>query len=79
MAAQFLTEALVLSALGGVAGAGLGSAVTVVVALSSSWLPVVPPLVPVVAVAATLAIGAVAGLYPAVRAARTPPVLALAA
>ncbi|MPQ97128.1 FtsX-like permease family protein [Modestobacter sp. I12A-02628] len=78
VAAQFLTEAVVLSTLGGVAGAAIGSAVTVLVALSQSWLPVVPPLVLVVAVAATVAIGALAGLYPATRAARTPPTAALA-
>lgn len=79
IAAQFLSEALLLSALGGVAGAGIGSAVTAVVAVANGWLPVVPPGVPVVGVAATLGIGAVAGLYPALRAARTPPTVALSA
>jgi putative ABC transport system permease protein len=77
VAAQFLTEALVLSALGGVAGGVIGSTVTVLVALSKSWLPVIPPQMLAVAVAATLVIGTLAGLYPAVRAARTPPTLAL--
>ncbi|MGY2130404.1 ABC transporter permease [Blastococcus sp. SYSU DS0617] len=79
IAAQFLSEALLLSALGGVAGAGIGSTVTAVVAVANGWLPVVPPGVPVVGVAATLGIGAVAGLYPALRAARTPPTVALSA
>ncbi|WP_087014761.1 ABC transporter permease [Leucobacter sp. 7(1)] len=74
---QFLTEALVLSALGGLAGAGLGAGVTLVVALSNDWTPVVPPQIIGVAAAATLAVGAVAGLYPAVRASRTPPTAAL--
>ncbi|WP_222195087.1 ABC transporter permease [Modestobacter italicus] len=79
VAAQFLSEALLLSALGGIAGAGMGSAVTAVVAVANGWTVVVPPGVLVVGVAATLVIGGVAGLYPAVRAARTPPTVALAA
>ncbi|MGK9149024.1 ABC transporter permease [Plantibacter flavus] len=74
---QFLTEALLLSALGGVAGAGLGSAVTVVMATVSGWPVSIPPLVLAGGVGATLAIGAIAGLYPAIRAARTPPTEAL--
>lgn len=74
---QFVTEALVLSALGGVAGMGIGAGVTVTVALINGWTPVVPAAVLGTAIAATLAVGAVAGLYPAVRASRTPPTAAL--
>jgi len=74
---QFLTEALVLSAIGGIAGAGIGYLVTFGVALASGWPTVVPPLVLVAGVASTLAVGAIAGLYPAIRAARTPPTAAL--
>jgi putative ABC transport system permease protein len=74
---QFLAEALVLSAMGGIAGAGIGYLVTAVVALASGWPPVVPPVVLAAAVASTLVVGALAGLYPAVRAARTPPTAAL--
>ena len=79
VAAQFLSEALLLSAMGGIAGAGIGSAVTTVVAVANGWIPVVPPGVLLVGVAATLGIGAGAGLYPALRAARTPPTVALSA
>jgi len=74
---QFLAEALLLSATGGVAGAALGAAATVVYALSRGWSPVVPPLTLAAAVGAALAIGAVAGLYPAARAARLAPTEAL--
>lgn len=74
---QFLIEALVLSAMGGVAGAAIGSLVTAIVAAISGWPIVVPALVIVAGVASTLVVGAVAGLYPAVRAARTPPNTAL--
>lgn len=74
---QFLTEALLLSALGGIAGAGLGSVVTVIMATVSGWPVSIPPLVLAGGVGATLVIGAVAGLYPAIRASRTPPTEAL--
>jgi putative ABC transport system permease protein len=74
---QFLAEALLLSATGGLAGAGLGAAATVAYALSRGWTPVVAPPTLGAAVGAALVIGAVAGLYPAARAARLSPTEAL--
>ncbi|MET0854755.1 MAG: ABC transporter permease [Microterricola sp.] len=74
---QFLAEALLLSALGGVAGVLLGSAASAAIALANGWVPVIPLTVLAAGVGATLAIGGVAGLYPAIRAARTPPTAAL--
>lgn len=74
---QFLAEAFLLSALGGIAGCGLGAAVTAGMALANDWPFALPAASLAIAVAATLVIGAVAGLYPAVRAARTPPTAAL--
>ncbi|MEW2811048.1 ABC transporter permease [Streptomyces massasporeus] len=74
---QFLAEALLLSALGGVAGAALGGAVTFGYAYSQGWPTVLPVTALLGGLAATVVIGAVAGLYPAFRAARTPPTVAL--
>ncbi|ANJ28973.1 ABC transporter permease [Agromyces aureus] len=74
---QFLVEALLLSALGGIFGSVLGAGVTAMFAAMNGWPYSVPPVLFAVAVGSTLAIGAIAGLYPAVRAARTPPTAAL--
>ncbi|NUU23254.1 MAG: ABC transporter permease [Streptomycetaceae bacterium] len=76
---QFLAESLLLSALGGIGGVFLGTVVTTVYAGTQSWPAVVPLWVTAGGLAATLAIGAIAGLYPAIRAARLPPTEALAA
>ncbi|HEU4675060.1 MAG TPA: FtsX-like permease family protein [Motilibacteraceae bacterium] len=75
---QFLAESLLLSALGGVAGAVLGGLATAGYALSRGWPAVVPPWAFAGAVGATLVIGTLAGLYPAMRAARLSPTVALA-
>ncbi len=75
---QFLAESLLLSALGGLGGALLGALVTAGYAAYQGWLVVVPLWALAGGVAATLVVGAVAGLYPALRAARLPPTEALA-
>ncbi|MGI5212873.1 ABC transporter permease [Plantactinospora sp. CA-290183] len=75
---QFLAESLLLSALGGVGGVLLGIGVTASYALSQSWPAVVPVWAMAGGIGATLLIGAFAGLYPAIRAARLAPTEALA-
>ncbi|MFI9836520.1 ABC transporter permease [Nonomuraea sp. NPDC051941] len=74
---QFLAESLLLSALGGGGGILLGTGVTMGYALYSGWPSVVPAWATVGGLAATLAIGAAAGLYPAIRASRLSPTEAL--
>jgi len=71
--AQFVVEAIVLAALGGMAGIVLGTAVTAGYAASREWRLAVP--IPALAggVLVALVVGAVAGLYPAARAARLAP------
>lgn len=75
--AQFLTESLLLGAIGGIAGAALGAVVTATYASTQGQPVVVPPLALGGGVAAALVIGVVAGLYPSVRAARLSPTEAL--
>ncbi|HEX2315930.1 MAG TPA: ABC transporter permease, partial [Thermomonospora sp.] len=75
---QFLTESQLLAALGGVGGVALGIVVTAVYAFTQDWPAVVPVWAMAGGVGATLVIGGVAGLYPAIRAARLAPTEALA-
>jgi putative ABC transport system permease protein len=77
VAAQFLIESLVLATTGGTAGVLLGVTITYGLARLRHWQPLVPSTALGAALAAALVIGAVAGLYPANRAARLSPTEAL--
>ncbi|HYN97346.1 MAG TPA: ABC transporter permease [Pilimelia sp.] len=76
---QFLTESLILSGIGGGGGILLGVIATGGYALTQGWPTVVPPWTTAGGLGATLVIGALAGLYPALRASRMAPAEALAA
>jgi putative ABC transport system permease protein len=74
---QFLCEAILLALGGGAAGVGLGALATAVYASTKDWAFVVPVSAWAGGFGAALAIGAIAGLLPAIRAARLAPADAL--
>jgi putative ABC transport system permease protein len=74
---QFMAEAVLLSLLGGAAGVLAGVVATAVYAATQGWDVVVPALAWGGGFGAAILIGAVAGLMPALRAARMSPTEAL--
>jgi putative ABC transport system permease protein len=74
---QFLAEAMLLALIGGGAGVGAGVLATAIYASSRHELVVIPPLAWGGGIGAAVLIGAVAGLWPAIRAARLSPTQAL--
>jgi putative ABC transport system permease protein len=75
--AQFLAEAILLSLAGGAAGVIAGAAATAAYARSHGQTVVIPPEAWAGGLAAAVVIGALAGLLPAIRAARLSPTQAL--
>jgi putative ABC transport system permease protein len=74
---QFLAEAILLALAGGAAGVIAGAAATAVYAQAKGWPVVIPPEAWAGGLAAAVVIGALAGLLPAIRAARLSPAQAL--
>ena len=74
---QFLSESILLAAIGGVVGVLAGIAATAVYASTKHWAIVIPVEAWSGGMASAILIGACAGLTPAVRASRMPPTVAL--
>jgi putative ABC transport system permease protein len=74
---QFLFEAVLLALLGGIVGVAAGALSTAIYSSTKHWAIVVPALAWAGGLGAALVIGAVAGLLPALRAARLSPTQAL--
>jgi putative ABC transport system permease protein len=74
---QFLAEAILLALLGGAVGVGLGVLATAVYASAKGWTFVIPAAAWTGGLGSALLIGAIAGLLPALRAARMSPTEAL--
>jgi putative ABC transport system permease protein len=74
---QFLAEAVLLALIGGAAGVGAGALSTASYASAKHELVVIPPEAWAGGLAAAVLIGALAGLLPAIRAARLSPTQAL--
>ena len=74
---QFLSEAVLLGLLGGTVGVALGVAATVAYAHTKHWATIIPTEAWAGGIAASVVIGGVAGLIPALRAARLSPTQAL--
>jgi putative ABC transport system permease protein len=75
---QFLTEAVLLSAFGGIVGTVVGALATIGYAAYQDWPPVIPLTSVAASIGGALLVGVVAGVYPSIRAARLTPTEALA-
>ncbi len=74
---QFLAEAVVLTAAGGVIGVVLGIGLTWTIAAATGWKTQIPPLAVLVAFSFSVIIGVVFGYYPAKNAGQLDPIDAL--
>jgi putative ABC transport system permease protein len=75
--AQFFSEAILLALLGGAVGVAIGGLATVAYAHTKHWAVVIPTEAWAGGIASAILIGAIAGLLPAIRAARLSPTDAL--
>ena len=74
---QFLIEAMILSLIGGFMGITMGLAIAVALAVAVGWPLVISPLIILLAVLVSGAVGVFFGFYPAWKASRLDPIEAL--
>jgi putative ABC transport system permease protein len=74
---QFLVEAVTLSLIGGLIGVGIGIVASALIANLAGWPTLIEPLTLVVAFGFSGAVGVFFGFYPARKAARLDPIVAL--
>ncbi len=74
---QFVTEALLISVLGGGVGILVGMVMSRIIALAAGWSTIVTLASVLLAFLVSLSVGLASGIYPAVQAARLDPVEAL--
>ena len=74
---QFLSESVLISVGGGVAGIGFGLGLSWVIAHTAEWRTIVTPMSVIVAFSVSVGVGVVFGIYPAVKASRIDPIDAL--
>jgi putative ABC transport system permease protein len=76
---QFLTESLILSAIGGIVGVGAGAVAAMVISELTGWVTHVSPYAVLLAIGVSLLVGVGFGLYPAMKAASMEPARSLKA
>ncbi len=74
---QFLIEAMTLSGVGGIAGIILGILIALIVKLIGNWPFTVSIVWIVIGFSVSVAVGLIAGMYPAYKAAKTDPIISL--
>ena len=75
--AQFLVESITLTTVGGLVGIGFGLLLPHVVSLFLDIEPIITAMMILLPLGMAVSVGLVAGLYPAIRAARLDPIVAL--
>ncbi len=74
---QFLLESIILCSLGGIIGVILGCGIPFVVSLATGWIVIITPISMLIATVAIVIVGLIFGYYPARKASRLDPVIAL--